>query len=124
MLAPALPTAGPLSAETIKSAGGEIANDSELDVPPPGGGVNTLTCTVPTAARSVDGIAAWSVPVSTTVVGRLAPFHITFENASNPLPVTVNVSAPVPATALDGDSAVSTGTGLFTVVSVARAWKI
>jgi hypothetical protein len=37
-----------------------MVNVRGLDVPPPGAGLNTVTCAVPDVATSVAGIAAWS----------------------------------------------------------------
>src|SRR3954463_7244514 len=61
------------------------------------------------------------VPVFTTVVGRPLPFHRTTENPSNPLPVTVSVSDGIPACAVAGDTAVTTGCGFDTGASVESA---
>jgi hypothetical protein len=46
-----------------------------LEVPPPGVGVNTVTCAVPAAAMSADGIAAVTRVSETYVVVRLVPFQ-------------------------------------------------
>src|SRR5215831_18938042 len=107
----------------VSEGGGSIVKGSEVDVPPPGAGVKTVTGTVPTVARSVAAIVACSVPVSSVVVGRFAPFQRTTERALNPLPFTVMVTA-VPIRAWLGDRDTACGAGLVTGVSDARAWKI
>src|SRR5262245_24479775 len=121
MVVPAPAVAGAVTTETTRSGGVLIVNGSAVEVPPPGAGANTLTGTVPEAARSAAEIAAFSVLASITVVGRLVPFHRTWENALNPLPVTVSVKADAPTNALAGDKAVGVGSGFVTDVSAASA---
>ncbi len=81
------------------------------DVPPPGPGVNTVTCAVPTAATSAAEIAACRLVLLTNVVGRAAPFQRTTESDMKLLPVTVSVSPGPPTLVLLGDSAVTSGAG-------------
>jgi hypothetical protein len=52
-----------------------IATVPELEVPPPGVGVNTVTCAVPATAMSDAGIAAVNPVPETYVVVRLVPFQ-------------------------------------------------
>ena len=47
------------------------------------------------------------------MVVRLAPFQLTTEPLTNPLPFTVRVKAAVPAVADDGESEVMEGAGLL-----------
>ena len=56
-------------------------------------------------------IAAVSWVLLTSVVGRGAPFHLTTDEDTNPLPFAVSVNAPVPAATLAGLIDVSDGTG-------------
>ena len=56
-------------------AGTVIVNVSTLETPPPGVGLNTLTCTFPELARSLAGIKACNSVVETNVVGLDPPFH-------------------------------------------------
>src|SRR5438067_984966 len=51
------------------------AKPTELDVPPPGGGLKTVTCAVPAVKRSVAGIVALNCVAETKVVARAAPFQ-------------------------------------------------
>src|ERR671937_1924378 len=101
-----------------------MVNGSDAEKPPPGAGVKTVMFAVPTLATSLAEIVARSVRTFATVVGRLTPFHWTFENASKPLPVTVSEKSADPAGIRAGDSAVATGAGFVTDVSVASASKI
>jgi len=73
-----------------------------LDVPPPGGGLTTVTATVPGFATSAAVMAAMSCALLTNVVARAEPFHCTCELDTNPLPFTVRLKAPEPAATLDG----------------------
>jgi hypothetical protein len=81
------------------------------DVPPPGDGVTTLTANEPTVARSEAESAARSWVALTNVVVRAAPFQRTTDEATKPLPFTVNVSPALPAVAVAGESVLATGTG-------------
>src|SRR5207247_10497093 len=81
------------------------------DVPPPGAGVPTLPCAGPFDARAPAAIDACSCAAFTNVVGRLAPFQCTVDEAVNPLPFTVSAKGPLPENAWLGDSDVATGCG-------------
>src|SRR5579864_541552 len=52
-----------------------IVKVNALDVPPPGGGVTTLTIAVPAAAISAAVIAACKLVLEANVVVRALPFH-------------------------------------------------
>ena len=82
-----------------------------LDVPPPGVGLNTVTCPVPDFAISPARIAAFTCVALTYVVVRLEPFHCTTDPLMNPVPFTVRVNAAPPAVAEAGDSVLIVGTG-------------
>src|SRR5262249_28233955 len=56
-----------------------IVNIKTPELPPPGAGFETDTCTVADAATSVAVIEALSCVALTNVVVRLAPFHIPVE---------------------------------------------
>jgi hypothetical protein len=86
-----------------------------LEVPPPGAGLNTVTCAVPATAISDAGIAAVSRVEETNVVTRSAPFQRTTEFVTKPLPFTVNVNAAPPAVRDVGLRLVVVGTGLLIV---------
>src|SRR6266404_66681 len=85
------------------------------EVPPPGAGVTTVTCGVPAAATSAAAMAAVSWVALTKTVVRTAPFQLTVEPLTKPVPVTVSVKAALPAAVLVGDSAARVGDELFTV---------
>jgi len=89
-----------------------MTNAALPDVPPPGAGLVTVTCPVPTVAMSAAVIAAVNCVALTYVVVRLDPFQFTTDPLMNPVPVTVSVNAPVPAVALVGDSMLIVGTAL------------
>jgi hypothetical protein len=108
-----------LAALTVRLGGGLIVKVCGADVPPPGAGVKTVTCAVPTEARSVAGIVARTCVVLTNVVVRFTPFHWITDADANPLPVAVNVNVAAPAGAVVGEIAVSTGLGYGRTVTVA-----
>src|SRR5258708_2049878 len=83
-----------------------------VEVPPPGAGLNTVTCDVPAAAMSLAGIAAVSWVELTDVVIRFAPFQRTTEPFTKLLPFTVKVNAAPPAIAPPGFRLVVLGSGL------------
>lgn len=56
-----------------------IVKFTALEVPPPGGGLVTVTCALPELAISPAKIAAVSCPELTKVVARLEPFQSTCE---------------------------------------------
>src|SRR5919108_3774107 len=89
-----------------------MENVCELDVPPPGAGVNTVTVAVPVAAMSVAGIAACSCAADTNVVDRSVPFQRTTQSVIKPLPLTVRVNAGPPTWADVGLMLAIAGAGL------------
>src|SRR5690606_20638897 len=115
---PAATDAGDRLAATGAGFGaGVIVNVAAFDVPPPGAGVDTTTDALPTDATSDAAIAAVNRVGDTNVVGRSAPFQSTFEAETKPLPSTVSVKAPAPASAELGSSARIEGTGAGDVVA-------
>src|SRR5712664_3197359 len=71
-----------------------IVNVCAFEVPPPGAGLNTVTCTVPGFAISLAGIAALSCDDETNVVVRSRLFHRTLAAPETKLlPFTVSVNA-------------------------------
>jgi len=110
---PAVPLAG--ASNVIVGAGlfaRLMVNARFPDVPPPGVGLNTVTCAVPAAMISAAVIAAFSCVALTNVVVRLVPFQFTTElPLTNPLPFTVKVKAAPPGVALVGASVVIVGAG-------------
>src|SRR5207248_2409617 len=98
--------------------GALMVNGEFPEVPPPGVGVNTVTCAVPDTDMSAALIDACSCAEFTNVVVRLAPLQFTTDRWTNPLPVTVRVKAAPPAVADDGDSELNDGVGLFATLIV------
>ena len=91
----------------------EIVKVCKADVPPPGVGLNTVTCTLPAAATSAAGMAAVSCVALTNVVVRSAPFQRTVEPVTKLAPLTVRVKAAAPVAAPVGASVAKAGTGLL-----------
>jgi hypothetical protein len=85
---------------------------SELEGPPPGVGLVTVTEGVPAAATSVAVIDAVSCVALTKVVALTTPLKLTRAPATKSEPLTVSVKAGEPAVVLLGLSAVMAGTGL------------
>jgi hypothetical protein len=101
-----------LRLEIVGTGGLLIVKVSALEVPPPGGGENTVTCAVPATAMSEAGIAAVNLVAETNVVARSSPFQRTTELVTNLLPLTVSVNAAPPAVREEGLRLVVVGTGL------------
>src|SRR5580698_8836914 len=83
------------------------------EVPPPGLGFTAVTGTIALAAMSAAVIAAvsWVAPIRVVVRG--LPFHRTTVFESKPLPLTVNVKAAPPTTAVVGEMLVTVGSALL-----------
>src|SRR6185295_874106 len=74
----------------------KTGNGRDLDTPPPGVPLLTLTSAEPADATSAACTMAVSWVLSTKVVGRLVPFQLTVEVGAkfDPFTVSVNVEAP------------------------------
>ena len=84
---------------------------SPFEAPPPGVGLKTVTCDWPVPIRSLERICAVNWVALTNVVVRGAPSQRTAAPLTKPVPVTVNVKAPLPSSAEFGLRLVNTGTG-------------
>ena len=121
--APAGVPTSPVEARVSAACAGEAAGvktvkESGFDAPPPGGGVTTVTWSVPVPEISVAGIIAWMPVVATKVVVRGLAFHWTAEQGNRvpAVPFTVSVKAGPPTAALDGESgAMMAGAGRLVV---------
>ena len=71
-----------------------IVKFRELEVPPPGDGLNTVTGAIPAAAMSEAGMAAVSRVEETNVVVRFDPFQRTTDPVTKLVPLTVSVKVP------------------------------
>ena len=89
--------------ELIVGAGLLIVNDAAFDVPP-GGGLVTVTFTVPDVTISAAVIAADNCVALVRVVVLATPLNLTTDSPTKPLPFTVSVNAAPPAVALLGES--------------------
>jgi hypothetical protein len=96
------------------AGGGEVVvmvKFTALEVPPPGGGVVTVTATVPAEAMAAVGMAAVScLALTNVVVGDVAP-KLTIEAATKFVPLIVSVKG-APVTALLGKIVVIAAVGL------------
>jgi len=106
------PVATALEGEREVIVGPVVVKVRAFEVPPPGAGVETVTCAEPVLAISVEGIAAVTFVPLTKVVVRLLPFQCTCEPEIKPAPVSVNVKSGPPAAVLEGDRETRLGTGL------------
>lgn len=97
--------------EPITGAGLEIVKAKELDVPPPGAGLETVTGAVPAEATSDALMAACNSTLETKVVLRALPFHRTVEEEIKFVPLTVRVRLAAPAVADVGLKEVTVGAG-------------
>src|SRR5512140_1581812 len=83
-----------------------------FDVPPPGAGFVTVSCSVPTEPRSEPGTVAVScVPLTYDVASPVAPICAVAPN-TNELPLIVIAALGEPTTALGGVIDVTDGAGL------------
>ena len=83
-------------------------------LPPPGGGLTTVTPTVVPVAMSEAGIATVRTVLLTNVVVRALPFHRTDAPETKLEPLIVSVKAGPPAVAEAGSNVLITGVGLST----------
>ena len=88
-----------------------IVNVREVEVPPPGVGLKTVTAAVPAFAISAADTAAVSRVPFTKVVVRAVPFHLTVELLMKFVPLSVSVNAEPPAVAELGAILDKPGTG-------------
>jgi hypothetical protein len=83
------------------------------EVPPPGGGLETVTETVVAVAISDAGTTAVNWELLTNVVASTLPFQCTTDPGTKLVPLTVSVNCAPPGAALAGTSGQLTkGTGL------------
>ena len=97
--------------ELIAGAGLAIVKVKELEVPPPGAGLETATDAVPADAMSDALTAACNPPLETNVVVRAVPFHRTVEEEIKFVPLMVRVRLAAPAVADAGLKEVTVGAG-------------
>jgi hypothetical protein len=109
---PASPALGSSRVITGSAVDDPTTKSTELEVPPPGAGVKTLTEAVPGLCRSPAPIDAFSCPELIKVVVRDTPFHWTTELATKLVPLTVKVIPALPAVAEAGETFDTVGTGL------------
>ena len=93
---------------------------AELEVPPPGVALNTVTVLVPEVSMSLLEIEAVIWVEDTKVVVRFDPFHLTTEVGVKPLPLTVRVKAPLFLVREEGLKLDMAGSGLLTV----KVWEL
>ena len=106
--------------ELVVGPGLLIVNVAELEVPPPGAGLTTVTDAVPPVATFAAGTTAVSLIEDTNVVTNDEPFHLTVELDTKLVPLMVRVNWALPAAVEVGLIDVMVGTGLLIVrVSVA-----
>jgi hypothetical protein len=111
--------------DSVEIARPVTVNGAELDVPPPGAGVKTVTGTAPAAERSEAGMVALSCVGLTYVVARGDPFHCTTEHGTKLVPVTFKMNCPDPTVALEGFSgAVAWRAGIGKLVVGATSEKL
>jgi len=89
-----------------------IVNVVAMD-PPPGAGLVTLTVAVPTVATSMAGTLAVITVALTKVVVKATELKRTWEEGTNPVPLTVSVKAADPATTEEGERLAIVGAGLL-----------
>jgi hypothetical protein len=88
-----------------------MANETALEVPPPGVGVTTVIELLPAADRSEAGTAPVICVGLTNFVVKSAPFQFTTVPATNPVPVAVSVNPASPTAALVGETEPRVGVG-------------
>ena len=93
---------------------------SELDVPPPGAGVTTVTAAVPAEDTNAPLTIAVICSPLTKVVASAVPFQLIVDEAMKLVPFTVRVNAAVPAAVLAGERELAVGTGLVETGSIVK----
>src|SRR5579863_2671609 len=88
---------------------------TELEVPPPGAGLVTVTASVPDETTLAAGMAAVNCAELTNVVAGADPPKVTVEPATKFVPLIASVKAAPPATLPFGEIAVIVGVGLVGV---------
>lgn len=97
----------------VTTGAAAIVKFAPPDVPPPGGGVETVTVAVLAVAMSALLMTACNVELDTKVLERALPFHWMMEEEMKVEPVTVRVNAEPPAVAEVGLRDDRKGAGLF-----------
>lgn len=98
--------------DEIAGAGLSAVKVAEPEIPPPGGGVETVTATAVALAISEAAICACNCVLETKVVERALPFHWTVELAMKFVPFTVKVKAAPPTVTEVGLKEETVGSGL------------
>ena len=94
-----------------------MVNVCALDVPPPGGGLTTVTEAVPGDATSAAVTVAVTCVEETNVVASVVAFHFTVEVETKFVPFTVRVKSVLPVVTQFRLIEVVVGTGLLMVIS-------
>ena len=84
---------------------------TELEVPPPGAGLVTVTASVPVETTLAAGMAAVNCVELTNVVAGADPPKVTIEAATKFVPLIVSVKAAPPTKAPLGETEVIVGVG-------------
>jgi len=95
-----------------------------FEVPPPGLGVTTLTGNVPAVVSCAAGMTAVNCVELPTVVVTAVPLNWTVDCWANPVPVTVSVVSPLPASMVVGEIEVMDGDGLLIVAEAEPLWLV
>src|SRR5882724_2114757 len=104
-----------LAGERLESVGcGLLTAKVSAYTPPPGPGFSTEIEGNEAVVTSLAGMAAVSRVLLTKVVVRLEPFTCTTDAGMKLVPLSVSVSAPLPAMTLSGERLESVGCGLLT----------
>ena len=93
---------------------GKMSKPIAFEVPPPGGGLYTVTLAVPAVAMSAARMAAFTSVLETKLVARSDPFHRIFAPETKLLPSTVSVNEGPPAISHDGLRPMTAGWGALT----------
>ena len=107
-----------LLGEILASTGSGLLIEkvAAADVPPLGGGLNTVILAVPAVCRSAAVICVVSWLELTKVVVRFVPLYFMTEPLKKLLPLTVRVKPAPPTSAVLGASVVIAGSGLVTTI--------
>jgi hypothetical protein len=89
----------------------------ELEAPPPGAGLKTVTVAVPAVAMSLAGICAVRGPLL-SAVGRSLPFQRTTELGTKFVPITARVKVCAPTGAQFGSRELIVGMGFVPLLMV------
>ena len=107
------PPKGTVLGDTDATTGATGAEIAKADVawPPPGLGLDTMSCTVPVLANAAEEMDVVNTEELTKMTGCKTPFHVSVDADMKFEPLIVSVKPAVPAAAAEGETDEILGAG-------------